>query len=202
MSDCIKETIDDLPIAHFDGEVVVIEDKAAVGNAIDELMLENLLGFDTETKPTFKKGQIHKVALLQICAADKAYLFRLNKTGFAPELISLLENDSVMKVGVGIRDDLRLLNKLKLFKPNGFVDLQDMVKSFGIKTMSLKGLAANILNLRVSKRQRLTNWEASILTPAQIDYAATDAWIALQLFTQLMRTKAAPQPEYVYSNNY
>ena len=141
---------------------------------------------DTETKPSFKKGSVNQTSLLQLSTANEAFLFRLNKTGLCPSLIKLLESTKLFKVGVGIRDDIRGLNQLARFKPGRFVELQDVAKNFGIDVFSLKGLAGLMLEVRVSKRQRLSNWEADTLTQAQIDYAAIDAWIALRLYEEFV----------------
>jgi len=181
-----SETVNELPYGQFRGNITIVEDASEAAKIVDILKKADVIGFDTETKPAFKKGEKHKIALLQLSTLNDAYLFRLNKTGFLPELIELFENDSILKIGVGIRDDLRGLNKLRRFKPGGFIELQDMAKSLQLGTFSLKGLAAEILNLHISKRQRLSNWEADILTQAQIDYAATDAWVALCIFNELM----------------
>lgn len=137
---------------------------------------------------------MNSTSLLQLSTSQKAYLFRINKTGLTPELVKLLESRKVIKVGVGIRDDLKGLNLIATFKPGKFVELQDMAKSFGIDVLSLKALAGLLLNVRVSKRQRLSNWEADTLTRAQQEYAAIDAWIALRLFEELMRQ----DPEYKF----
>lgn len=181
-----KEAIQELPLCQFDGIITVVEDPEKIDEIVANLSKEKVLGFDTETKPSFKKGESNSVSLLQISTSKTAYLFRLNKTGFTPSLVKLLANAKILKVGVGIRDDLRGLNKLAKFKPGGFVELQDMVKSFGIEVFSLKALAALILKVRVSKRQRLSNWEIDVMTDAQAEYAAIDAWIALQIFNELM----------------
>lgn len=181
-----KESIQELPLCQFDGIITVVEDPEKIDKIVANLSKEKVLGFDTETKPSFKKGEGNSVSLLQISTSKTAYLFRLNKTGFTPSLVKLLANAKILKVGVGIRDDLRGLNKLAKFKPGGFVELQDMVKSFGIEVFSLKALAALILKVRVSKRQRLSNWEIDVMTDAQAEYAAIDAWIALQIFNELM----------------
>lgn len=181
-----KESIQELPLCQFDGIITVVEDPEKIDEIVANLSKEKVLGFDTETKPSFKKGESNSVSLLQISTSKTAYLFRLNKTGFTPSLVKLLANAKILKVGVGIRDDLRGLNKLAKFKPGGFVELQDMVKSFGIEVFSLKALAALILKVRVSKRQRLSNWEIDVMTDAQAEYAAIDAWIALQIFNELM----------------
>jgi len=196
-----KEAIEELPLSQFGGVITVVEDVSAIDSIVAKLQKERYLGFDTETRPSFKKGEGNRISLVQISTGDEAYLFRLNKTGIPASLIRLLENKSILKIGVGIRDDLRGLNKLVKFKPGGFVELQDMVKAFGIDVFSLKGLAALVLNVRVSKRQRLSNWEADELTTAQIDYAATDAWVALRIFNELMLLEPAHQVKSVQYNN-
>ena len=192
-----KDTATELSHGQFAGTVTVIEDASRIAEIVDIIKKTNVIGFDTETKPAFKKGEKHKIALLQLSTLNEAYLFRLNKTGFSPELIELFEDDSILKIGVGIRDDLRGLNKLRRFKPCGFIELQDMAKSLELGTFSLKGLAADVLNLHISKRQRLSNWEADVYTQAQIDYAATDAWIALRIFNELISKKPECKVESV-----
>lgn len=181
-----KEAIGELPLCQFSGIITVVENPEKVDEIVETLLHEKLLGFDTETKPSFKKGANHNVSLLQLSTKSRAFLFRLNKTGLTASLVRLLSDPDILKIGVGIRDDLRGLNRLFKFKPGGFVELQDMVKSFGIDVFSLKALAALVLNVRVSKRQRLSNWEADILTEGQIDYAAIDAWIGLRIFEELV----------------
>lgn len=196
-----KEAIEELPLGQFSGVITLIERASDIPVIVNQLQKERYLGFDTETRPSFKKGESHKIALLQISTEQEAFLFRLNKTGMHPAIVQLFENKSVLKIGVGIRDDLRGLNKLLRFKPRGFVELQDMVKAFDIDVFSLKGLAALVLNVRVSKRQRLSNWEADELTPAQIDYAATDAWIGLRIFKELMLLEPSHQVQSLQYNN-
>jgi ribonuclease D len=181
-----KEAIGELPLCQFEGRITVVEDPSAIQEIVALLSNEKVLGFDTETKPSFKKGESNHISLLQISTATDAYLFRIHKTGLPVEIINLFENPNIYKVGVGIRDDLRGLNKISKFRPVKFVELQDMVKVFDIDVFSLKALAGLILNVRISKRQRLSNWETEVLTTGQIDYAATDAWIALRIFQELM----------------
>ncbi|WP_439183708.1 3'-5' exonuclease [Carboxylicivirga taeanensis] len=180
-----KEELNQLPLKHFDGRVDVIEDNDVIENLVNELEQHTCIGFDTETRPSFQKGKINQVALLQLATNKKAYLFRLNKTGFHPALIRLLSNPKIKKVGVGIRDDIKGLNRLTPFKQAGFIEIQDHVKKVGIEDTSLKKLAGLVLKIRVSKRQRLSNWEAPHLSEGQILYAATDAWVAIELFNKL-----------------
>ncbi|MBR8536287.1 3'-5' exonuclease domain-containing protein 2 [Carboxylicivirga sediminis] len=180
-----KEELNQLPLKHFEGRVDVIEDINIIEELVKELEKHDTIGFDTETKPSFQKGKVNQVALLQLATNEKAYLFRLNKTGFHPSLVRLLSNPQIKKVGVGIRDDIRGLNRLVPFKQAGFIEIQDHVKGVGIEDTSLKKLAGLVLNFRVSKRQRLSNWEAPHLSEGQILYAATDAWVAIELLNKL-----------------
>ena len=182
-----KEELEGLPLVKFNGEIVVADKPEHLDLVADELKGVKVLGFDTETKPSFKKGMRHEVALLQLATADKAYLIRLNKTGLNGRLLSLLSDPDVVKTGVGIRDDLRALKRLRDFEPAGFVEVQDMAQEAGLENISLKKLAALVMNVRISKRQRLSNWEAGTLTESQMNYAATDAWAALLIYEGLKR---------------
>jgi len=188
-----KEDIKDLPLKQFEGPVTVVEDPEKVRGVVEQLKQNKVIGFDTETKPAFKKGVSHKVALLQLSTEEEAFLFRLNLTGINRELSDLLADSNVLKVGVGIRDDLRGLRELNPFTPGGFVELQDVAPDYGIDVLSLKNLAGLLLGIRVSKRQRLSNWEAGQLTEGQILYAATDAWVALQIYNKLTTMKPVPE---------
>ncbi len=188
-----KEALSELPLQHFEGDVVVVEDESKIEELVQELEQYNVIGFDTETKPSFQKGKTNKVALLQLATNQQGYLFRINKTGLHPALVRLLENPNIEKIGVGIRDDIRGLQRLQAFRHAGFVELQDFVKTVGIEDTSLRKLAGLVLNIRVSKRQRLSNWEAPRLSPSQIVYAATDAWVALELYDKL--TARFPQKD-------
>ena len=180
-----EEEINTLPLFSFGGKITVIEAAPRVAKAVKELRRWPRVGFDTETKPAFQKGVTHDVALLQLSSPEQAYLFRLNKTGLTPELADLLADESVTKIGVGIRDDIKGLRHLREFTPRQFLDLQVFVKAFGIEEMSFSKLMAIIFNVRISKRQRTSNWEAPMLTSAQVHYAATDAWGALKMHQAL-----------------
>ena len=181
-----NEVLNELPLQYFDGEIVLIEDEVGIVKMMEEINGESIVGFDTETRPSFKKGVTNSIALFQLTTHKATYLIRLNKTGVTSELKLLLENESVLKVGVGIRDDLRGLQKLTSLKPKGFVELQTMATEKGLKDFSLKKLAGILLKFRVSKRQRLSNWEAPTLTNAQMIYAATDSWVALEIYKKLV----------------
>ncbi|MEI3155678.1 MAG: 3'-5' exonuclease [Odoribacter sp.] len=180
-----KEEIDRLPLFVFTGEVIVIEDPEHAAQAARFLRENSFVGFDTETRPAFHKGERYKVGLLQLATRDQVYLFRLNKCGFGKELRDLLSDPVVVKIGVGIRDDLRNLRKSGEFTPASFVDMQEYAARFGIEDKSFSKLMAIIFGVRISKKQRVSNWEALVLTEAQIRYAATDAWGALKMYERL-----------------
>ncbi len=180
-----KEELAELPLIQFEGKISLVETKEDYFAALEYLSKQQMLGFDTETKPAFKKGVINEVALLQLATNERAFLFRLNKMGLPNGLKGILENPGILKIGVAIRDDIKGLQKLNSFKPGGFVELQQHVKDFGIQDFSLKKLSAIVLGYRISKAQRITNWEAPDLTEAQQIYAATDAWVSHRIFESL-----------------
>lgn len=180
-----KEEINDLPSTHFDGEIHVIDHPDQVQPAVEYLEQHDIIGFDTEARPSFKKGHNNKVALLQLATEKHAFLFRLNKIGLHQDAANLLANENIIKVGVGIKDDLRALNGLRHFAAQGFIDLQHYVAYYGIENYSLRKLSAIVLNIRISKRQQLSNWESDRLKPGQLLYAATDAWASLKIYKRL-----------------
>ncbi|MDF1548872.1 MAG: 3'-5' exonuclease domain-containing protein 2 [Bacteroidales bacterium] len=190
-----KEEILDLPLTTFDKEIYVIEDEDQIDEAIEYLRIQSILGFDTETKPAFKKGQKNSVALLQLSTSEKAFLFRLNKIRFNGQIRKILSDNTIVKVGVAIRDDLNALKRKSTFTPQSFIELQDMVKKYGIQNFSLQKLSAIVLGLRISKSKRLSNWEAETLNEAQQKYAATDAWISLEVYKKLLNSKAMLLPQ-------
>ncbi len=180
-----NESLNGLPLQHYEGEIVLVEDETGIKKVLEEIDGQKILGFDTETRPSFKKGVSNSIALVQLTGINATYLIRLSKTEISDELKDLLADESVLKVGVGIRDDIRGLQKLVKFKPAGFVELQSMAVEKGLKDFSLKKLAGILLEFRVSKRQRLSNWEADCLSVAQMVYAATDSWVALEIYKKL-----------------
>lgn len=179
------EYLKTLPVKSFDGDIFMIDTEEKAERAGSLLTHETMLGFDTETKPSFRKGRIHQVALLQLATSDKAFLFRLNKIRLPGFLIGILEDPSSLKVGVAIKDDLKSLIRLRSFEPAGFVELQDYVKRHGIADNGLKKLTANVLGFRISKRNQTSNWEQDVLTEDQQRYAATDAWTCLEIYRAL-----------------
>lgn len=187
-----KEELAKLPAASFAGTIKVVDDVNEVDAAISELRKAPVIGFDTETRPSFKKGQNHQVALVQLSDEQTCYLFRINKCGLAPAIVSLLEDPTVLKVGLSTHDDFHNLGKLRPLEPAGFIELQDFVKRYGIADNSLTKIHGIVLGQRVSKGQRLTNWEAETLTPQQQGYAALDAQACVRLYTCLKQRKFDP----------
>ena len=199
-----KETIGELPRAVFTGRIEVIQTVQKAEKAVKYLMQEPILGFDTETKPSFKKGQINQVSLLQVSSKKICFLFRLDQIDLPDCLIRLLSDNDILKIGLSWKDDLHGLIKRRPFTPGRFVEIQDLVGEFGIKDLSLQKLFANIFKQKISKSQRLSNWEAVPLSDSQMVYAATDAWACIVLYEELMRLKkehydliVVPEPEAV-----
>lgn len=184
-----KQELAELEKVNFEGEIYVIDHPAEVDNAVAYLSTKSALGFDTETKPAFKRGQVNNVALLQLATEDECFLFRLNKIGYPESLEELLCNESVKKIGLSLRDDFAALRKRTGKKPQNFIDLQLFVDKFGIEDNSLQKIYAIIFGKKISKSQRLSNWEAAELTPAQQSYAAIDAWACLKIYNYLTQSK-------------
>lgn len=190
------EQIDKLEYASFPGKIQVIDSVGAEFNrAIAYLRSQKIIGFDTETRPTFTPNQPrYGVALLQLSGPEKAYLFRINNMGMHRRLCSLMANPKVVKVGAAIHDDIRGLQRHHEFKPAAFVDLQRIVGDWGIRDKSVKKMAAIILGIRISKTQQLSNWEAEKLSESQCKYAATDAWVCREMYLKLMASEKNPLP--------
>jgi ribonuclease D len=188
------QELEKLEFASFPGKIIVIDSVGAEFNrAIAYLRSQKVIGFDTETRPTFSASQPHyNVSLLQLSGPDRAYLFRLNKIGMHRRLCNLLASEKVIKVGAAIHDDIRGLQKLRDFVPARFEDLQKMVWEWGIRDKAVKKMSAIILGFRISKTQQLSNWEAEILSESQCRYAATDAWVCREMYLQLMRSEKNP----------
>lgn len=182
-----------MPIASFPGEITVVDTPEAVEGAIRLLEKEKFIGFDTETKPSFKKGHTNKVALLQLSTIDRCFLFRLNRIGMGEDISRLMENDSITKIGLSIHDDFTVMHRSSQVVPRGFVELQKLVKDYHIEDISLQKIYAIIFGEKISKSQRLTNWEAEHLTPQQQRYAATDAWACLRIYNNLVSGDFHPE---------
>ena len=184
-SDISKDEINQLPLDRYNGEIVLIEKKEEVAQAMNEISQMEYVGIDTETKPVFVKGQYNHVSLVQIATSNKVFLIRLHKTGITDEIISFFENKEIKKYGVALADDIKDLQKLKRFKAENFFELNQLVKSIGIASNGLKKLVAIILGYRISKSAQVSNWEAPELSEKQLRYGATDAWVCLEMYEKL-----------------
>ena len=180
-----KSTISTLPPCDIMGEIIVIDRPEDVATAVDDLKQCPLIGFDTETRPSFRRGESNTISLLQLATDRRAYLFRLKKIGQNQLLKELLESEDHMKVGLSVHDDFHSLNHWMPCRPKNFIELQKYVKAFGIEEMSLQKIYAIVFNQKISKRQQLSNWEAETLTPAQQQYAAIDAWACRNIYYKL-----------------
>lgn len=181
-----KEAVAEMPVVDYHGEIVVVDTQVKAAAALRELSRHRVVGFDTETKPSFHRGRSHNVALMQLATEDCCFLIRLNKIGFPLALRSFLENPEIIKVGLSVHDDFSVMRRVvDDLDPQGFIDLQEYVKYFHINDISLQKIYAIIYGEKISKNQRLTNWEAETLTEQQQKYAAIDAWACLRLYRTL-----------------
>lgn len=181
-----KEEVNELPLGQFEGEIYLIDHPDQVEEAVDFLEQQYMIGFDTETKPSFKKGQFNHVSLLQLSTTEQAFLFRLNKVGFPEPLRNLMEKENLVKIGAAVHDDLKGLGKLTdSFYPQSFFDLNDELKKVGFHNVGVRNLSGMVLKIRISKSEQVSNWESETLTEKQQRYAATDAWACLKIFNTL-----------------
>lgn len=184
-----KEAIHTLPQVLFPGRIIVVTTEKMAEKAVKFLLTQDILGVDTETRPVFRKGQSYQVSLFQVATKEVCFLFRLNILGITPAIKLLLENQQTKMIGLSWHDDLLMLHKRCDFEKGYFIDLQDIVGELGIKDLSLQKLYANIFHQKISKRQRLTNWDQENLTDKQKLYAATDAWACIMLYEEILRLK-------------
>lgn len=181
-----KEQLQDLPVVSFNGRIEVVESESVADRAVKYLLTQPILGFDTETRPSFKKGHMNKVALLQVSSRDICFLFRLCHMGIPDCLIDLLTDKNIIKIGLSLKDDFMMLSKRRSFLPGTYVELQEMVAEYGIEDRSLQKIYANLFNEKISKSAQLSNWESDLLTEKQQLYAATDAWACIQIYEKLL----------------
>ena len=181
-----------LPAVEFRGEIRIVEHERDIAAACKTLAEQPVIGFDTETRPSFRPGVTFRVSLLQLSTPTVCYLFRLNKIPLAKPILQLLEDRRILKIGADVAGDLRSLRQIRHVRDGGFVDLQGIAPEWGIGEKSLRKLSAIVLGRRVSKAQRLSNWEAATLTDKQQLYAATDAWVCTRIYEQLLRTPKKP----------
>ena len=187
--------INSLPLVTFPGKIIVVLNEYEADRAVEYLLSCDVLGVDTETRPAFRKGNNHKVALLQVATRKECFLFRLNHLGLPKSLLRLLSNKQVPMVGLSWHDDLMSLHRREQFEPGWFIDIQDIIGNLGIVDKSLQKLYANLFGEKISKRQRLTNWEADVLTERQKEYAAIDAWACIKLYDEIMNLLATKEYE-------
>lgn len=181
-----------LPAIEFRGEIRIVEDERDIAAACKYLAEQPVIGFDTETRPSFRPGVTFRVSLLQLSSPEVCYLFRLNRIPLDKAILQLFENKRLLKVGADVAGDLRSLRQIRHFRDAGFIDLQAIAPEWGIAEKSLRKLSAIVLGQRVSKAQRLSNWEAATLTDKQQLYAATDAWVCARIYDRLLRTPKKP----------
>ena len=183
--DLSRDDINAMPIDRYHGPVTVARDPETVAEACHTLSQEKVLGFDTETRPSFRKGESYDPSLIQLAGAKRVYLFPLPHGRVPDPLKRLLGNPDIIKAGVALDFDLKQLKAMDDFEPAGFVTLEPMARALRIKNQGLRGLAAALLGFRISKRAQCSNWSRTELTDAQIIYAATDAWISRELYLKL-----------------
>jgi len=185
-----KEEIATFDTEEFNGRIFVIDTPDETERAVNYLSEFDNLGFDTETRPSFKKGNLNNVALIQLATSNRCYLFRLNRIGFSAPLIQLLSDENIHKIGLSLKDDFSTMSRGMQFSPQGFIDLQKIVTNHNIADLSLQKIYAILFQKKISKSQRLSNWEADELSNAQKKYAALDAWACLKIYTKLCHTNA------------
>lgn len=190
ITEITKAQVNELPLDKFEGEIVVVDSAQKTTEALEDIEHENIIGVDTETKPTFKKGALNKTALVQIATRKKVYLFRLNKMGFPFALARIFENPKIQKIGIAVIQDMKeLSDQFRSFKHNNVIDLNILCKTLNFKNIGARNLSGMVLGFRISKRQQTSNWEAQVLSEAQIRYAATDAWVAREIYLKLYHSK-------------
>ena len=181
-----KEEVNGMDVDAYKGTIYLADDKKGASKAIQMLKGEKVLGFDTETRPSFRKGEKYDPSLMQLATSDAVVLFRLHNTGLPKGLVKILESPDITKVGIAIDRDLDELKELREFTPEGFVDLNTLAPEKGFTSVGVRRLAALVLGFRVSKRQQTSNWEAEQLKPQQLEYAATDAWVCREIYQKII----------------
>ncbi len=182
-----KDAINTLPLYHYSGSVKIVQDREQLEEAHAHLMQQKVLGFDTETRPTFKKGKLFNPSLVQLASSSEVYIFHLEWLSLQPLLIDILVAPSIIKTGVAVQDDLKGLAKITPFVPCNFIDLSTVGKKHGIGNLGLRGLAAQFMNVRISKSEQCSNWAHKELTEKQVRYAATDAWVSREIFVCMQK---------------
>ncbi|MEX0330002.1 MAG: 3'-5' exonuclease [Puniceicoccaceae bacterium] len=184
-----KDEINALPLRSYEGPVTIVDSDQKLKEALKAIRREKVLGFDTESRPSFKKGQNFPASLIQLGGAKQVWLFQIQKFENMESLWKILANRDIIKAGVAIADDIKKLQELIDFKPAGFVEIADLTQKAGILNTGLRSLAGLLLNFRISKRAQVSNWARSQLTEAQVQYAATDAWVSRELYCHMQKMK-------------
>lgn len=192
-----KKSISDLKRVDFYGRIFTVYTPSEAERAVDYLLSQPVLGFDTETRPSFQRGRHYRCALLQVSTSTECFLFRLNRIGMCPAVVRLLSDTTVTKVGLAWNNDILSLRELGKFKTGSFIDLQNMAREIGIEDQSLVKIYANLFNERISKAERLSNWERTELKDSQKLYAAIDAWACVRIYNELKRLKATGEYELI-----
>ncbi len=182
-----NEYINDLPLKYFEGDIRLIQTRAELNNACSLLGTESILGFDTETRPAFKKGQFFLPSLVQLAGQESVYIFQLKKCGFQDALKKILSNSLLLKCGIAVERDIKDLQKISSFKSKGFIDLGNVAREKNLKNYGLRNLTALLLKFRISKSSRTTNWSVDKLSIKQLQYAATDAWASREIYLKLFK---------------
>ncbi len=187
-----NEDLNQLPLDAFPGKIVCIDTIEKADRIARFLAKQHVLGFDTETKPAFKRGQRNGIALLQLSTLDEAFIFRINKIGLPKSVADILANENIIKAGAAVKDDIVGLQRLQKFKAGGFIELQKLSEKYGIDDNALKKMAGIVMGFRISKSEQLSNWEQDRLTQRQLKYAATDAWVGLLIYRGLVYGERYP----------
>ncbi|MBU0943920.1 MAG: 3'-5' exonuclease domain-containing protein 2 [Proteobacteria bacterium] len=182
-----KDEINACPMAQWTGPVLVVRTNDQMAEAVPRLASQTLLGFDTETRPAYTKGENYLPSLLQLASETEVFIFQFKHLSLAGPLREILANPAIIKAGVSLQYDIRELKKISQFKAAGFVDLGNLAKRASIKNHGLRGLAAVLLGFRISKGAQTSNWAQDTLTARQVQYAATDAWVGRKLYQALKK---------------
>ncbi len=196
-----KSVINEMPVVVFPGTIEVIDVPERVDAAVASLRKESVVGFDTETRPSFRKGIVHKVSLLQLSTHNESYLFRLNRIGIPDSLAALLADESVKKIGLSVKDDFHALRARTDVTPSGFVEIQALCGEMGIEEKGLQKIYALLFGEKISKSQQCSNWEAETLSESQCSYASIDAWACVRIYDYLEELKKNGEYRIIKINN-